>query len=333
MNESSRPTMQDVADRVGVSKATVSLVFRKAPGVGDKTREEVLKAAEELGYRMNRAAALMTARRSHLIGVVAQISNSFHAEIVESIVAAADVAGYEVVLGAVTPTHDEARVIETLIDFRCEGMLLVGPELESGVISRLGDRLPTVVIGRRVGAASVDVIRTNDGKGIAGVVDHLFGLGHRRIVHVAAGPGVIAKDRRSGFVTAMRRHDLPTERAVVDAGDFTEEAGMAAARRILRGDSPTAVVCANDRLAVGVLDVLRRAGVDVPGDVSITGYDDSVLARLSNVDLTTVSQQPKAQAEQAIEAVVGRLDGHRTVRVSSTLIPDLVVRATTAPAR
>ncbi|GAB88857.1 LacI family DNA-binding transcriptional regulator [Gordonia rhizosphera] len=333
MTKPSRPTMQDVADKVGVSKATVSLVFRKAPGVGEDTRREVLQAAEDLGYRMNRAAALMTARRSHLIGVAVEIGNAFHAEIVESIVAAADLAGYEVVLGAVTPTHDEQRVIETLIDFRCEGMLLLGPELETKAISELGERLPTVVIGRRISAGSVDVVRTNDGKGIAGVVDYLVGLGHHRIVHVAAGPGVIAADRRNGFLRAMRRHGLTTDGNVVDAGDFTEESGMRAGHTILAGELPTAVVCANDRLAVGVLDVLRRAGVEVPGDVSVTGYDDSVLARLSHVDLTTVSQQPKAQAERAIEAVVGRLDRARTERVSSTLVPELIVRATTAPPR
>ncbi|AZG46549.1 LacI family DNA-binding transcriptional regulator [Gordonia insulae] len=332
-NTSARPTMQDVADRVGVSKATVSLVFRKAPGVGEKTRQDVLRAADELGYRMNRAAALMTARRSHLIGVAAQIRNGFHAEIVESIVAAADLAGYEIVLGAVTPTHGEAKVIETLIDFRCEGMLLIGPELDSRVIAELGERLPTVVIGRRIGVASVDVVRTNDGRGIGGVVDHLVGLGHRRLVHVAAGPGVIAADRRTGFLRAMQRTGLVTDDAVIDAGDFTEEAGMAAGRIILGADLPTAVVCANDRLAVGVLDVLRRAGVDVPGDVSVTGYDDSVLARLSSVDLTTVSQQPRAQADRAIKAVVGRLDGRRTERWASTLVPELVIRATTAPPR
>src|SRR5262249_27903741 len=121
-NSQYRPTMQDIADKVGVSKALVSLVFRRAPGPSAETRERVFAAAEELGYRVNRTAALMTARRSHLIGVVADIRNSFHAEIVENIVAAADRAGYEVVLGAVTPTHSESRVIDTLLDFRCEGM-------------------------------------------------------------------------------------------------------------------------------------------------------------------------------------------------------------------
>ncbi len=330
---SNRPTMQDVADKVGVSKATVSLVFRKAPGVGDDTRRAVMAAADELGYRMNRTAALMTARRSHLIGVVAQIRNGFHAEIAEALVAAADRAGYEIVLGAVTPTHSETRVIGTLRDFRCEGMLLIGPELDSVVIEELSAEMPTVVIGRRMKASSVDVVRTNDGKGIAGMVDYLVGLGHRRIVHVAAGPGLIAADRRNGFLRALRRHGLSTDDAVVEADSFTEDAGMVATRTLLERPLPTAVVCANDRLAVGVLDVLRREGVAVPEQVSITGYDDSALARLSSVDLTTVSQQPRVQADYAIEAVVSRLDGGRVEQSTETLTPELVVRATTARPR
>uniref|UniRef100_UPI003D8E5DB8 LacI family DNA-binding transcriptional regulator n=1 Tax=Gordonia sp. B7-2 TaxID=3420932 RepID=UPI003D8E5DB8 len=325
-----RPTMQDVADRVGVSKATVSLVFRQAPGVGDATRRDVEQAAEELGYRRNRTAALMTARRSHLIGVVAQIRNSFHAEIAEYLVSAADLAGYEIVLGAVTPSHDESRVVETLLDFRCEGMLLVGPELDTRAISALGDRVPTVVIGRRTSSPTVDVIRTNDAKGISLVVDHLVELGHREIIHVAGGPGTIAADRRSGFLRALRRHGLAADAAVVEGGAFTEDAGIRAAQQILSRTLPTAVVCANDRLAVGLLDTLRRGGVDVPGEVSITGYDDSTLARLANIDLTTVSQQPQAQAQAAIADVVSRLDAGRTDRAASALTPELVIRSTTA---
>lgn len=332
-SSSNRPTMQDVADKVGVSKATVSLVFRKAPGVGDDTRRAVMAAAGELGYRMNRTAALMTARRSHLIGVVAQIRNSFHAEIAEALVAAADRAGYEIVLGAVTPTHGETRVVETLRDFRCEGMLLIGPELDTASIEEFAAEVPTVVLGRRIASAAVDVVRTNDGKGIAAVVDHLVGLGHTQIVHVAGGPGSIAADRRAGFLRALRHHGISADDALVEAESFTEDAGMAASRALLSRELPTAVVCANDRLAIGVLDELRRAGVAVPQQVSVTGYDDSVMARLSNVDLTTVSQQPHAQADRAVDAVVSRLDGHRTERSVVTLVPELVVRGTTSAPR
>jgi DNA-binding LacI/PurR family transcriptional regulator len=324
-----RPTMQDIADKVGVSKALVSLVFRKAPGPSDETRTRVFAAADELGYRVNRTAALMTARRSHLIGVMANIRNSFHAEMVEDIVEAADRAGYEVVLGAVTPTHGESKVIDTLLDFRCEGVVLLGPESTAGELNALGERLPTVVVGRRVSAESLDVVRAADGRGIAAVVDYLVGLGHRRLVHVSGGSGLIAADRRNGYLRAMRRHGLGD--AVVIDGEFTEHAGMIAAQGIMASALPTAVVCANDRIAIGMLDGLRRGGVEVPGQVSVSGYDDSLLAQLAHIDLTSVSQEPREQANRAVEAVVERLDGGRTARVSSVLAPRLVVRGTTAP--
>ena len=324
-----RPTMQDIADEVGVSKALVSLVIRKAPGPSEETRAKVLAAADALGYRVNRAAALMTARRSHLIGVMTDIRSSFHAEMVEDIVEAADRAGYEVVLGPVTATHGEARVIDTLLDFRCEAVILLGPESEVGTLTAMGTRLPTVVVGRRVASSSLDVVRAADARGIGLVVDHLVELGHERIVHVTGGSGSIAADRRQGYLRAMRRNGLEDRVQFID-GDFTENAGVDAAKALLTAaDLPTAVVCANDRSAVGVLDAMRRAGVDVPGRLSITGYDDSPLAQLGHIDLTSVSQAPREQANRAVEAVVERLDGGRTEPVSSVLVPQLIARGTT----
>ena len=123
-------TMQDVADHVGVSRALVSMVFRRVQGPSAETRQRVLDAAEKLGYRPNRSAALLSLRRSHLIGVMANIRNTFHAEMVEYMVGEADSFGYEVVLGAVTPTHGESAVVETLLDFRCEALILLGPEFD-----------------------------------------------------------------------------------------------------------------------------------------------------------------------------------------------------------
>lgn len=322
--------MQDIADRVGVSKASVSLVFRRAPGPSEETRQRVFAAAEELGYRVNRTAALMTARRTHLIGVTTDIRNSFHAEMVEDIVGAADRAGYEVVLGAVTPTHGEVKVVDTLLDFRCEALLLLGTELPADQLAELGTRLPTVIVGRRASVASLDVVRAADGRGIGAVVDHLVDLGHRAIVHVSGGPGLIAGDRRNGYLRAMRRHGLSDEVSVIE-GDFTESTGVTAAQTLLAGRRPTAVVCANDRIAIGMLDGLRRGGVDVPGEISVTGYDDSLLAQLAHIDLTSVSQEPAEQATRAVEAVVERLDRGRTSPVSAVMAPRLVVRGTTAP--
>jgi LacI family transcriptional regulator len=321
--------MQDVADKVGVSKALVSLVFRKAAGPSEQTRARVFAAAEQLGYRVNRTAALMTARRSHLIGVMTDIRNSFHAEMVEDIVEAADRAGYEVVLGAVTPTHGEPKVIDTLLDFRCEGVVLLGPESEAESLAALGRQLPTVIVGRRMTSTSLDVVRAADARGIGSVVDHLVGLGHQRIDHLTGGSGSIAADRRKGYLRAMRRNGLDQHVEFVD-GDFTENAGVDAAKALATADRlPTAVVCANDRSAVGLIDALRRSGVDVPGAVSVTGYDDSALARLGHIDLTSVSQAPREQANRAVEAVIERLDAGRIEPVSSVLMPQLVIRSTT----
>ncbi|MEW5812128.1 MAG: LacI family DNA-binding transcriptional regulator [Actinomycetota bacterium] len=325
--------MQDVADRVGVSKALVSLVLRKAPGPSAETRARVLTAAEELGYRVNRTAALMSARRTQLLGVTAEVRNTFHAELVEYIVSAADRAGYEVVLGAITPTHSESRVIETLLDFRCEGIILLGPVATPSELTKLSERVPVVSVGRRLSIPTLDVVRAADSRGLSAVVEHLVGLGHRRIVYVAGGSGSIRADRRDGYLRTMRRYGLGEHVSIID-GDFTEGSGIAAAEALLTSSElPTAVVAANDRMAIGILDTLRRAGVDVPREVSVTGFDNSPLARLSHLDLTTVSQAPLEQADRAVAAVTERLDAQRTEPVVAVLTPQLVVRSTTATAR
>jgi LacI family transcriptional regulator len=323
--------MQDVADNVGVSKALVSMVFRRVPGPSSETRQRVLEAADKLGYRPNRSAALLSLRRSHLIGVMANIRNTFHAELVEDIVAEADAYGYEVVLGAVTPTHGESAVVDTLLDFRCEALILLGPQLADAALAELGDKAPVVVVGRRVSCPSIDVVRTADGRGVGRVVDHLVELGHRRISHLSGGSGTIPSDRKAGYVRAMKRHGLADAIDIIE-GDFTEQAGIFAARQLLeRRDRPTAVCAANDRSAIGLLDELRRSGIEVPGGIAVAGYDDSVLARLAHIDLTTVSQQPRQQAERAVKAVVERLDEGRRDRLDVLLEPRLVTRNTTTP--
>ena len=232
MEKPERPTMQDIADKVGVSKALVSLVIRKAPGPSDETRRRVFAAADELGYRVNRTAALMTARRSHLIGVMANIRNSFHAEMVEDIVEAADRAGYEVVLGAVTPTHGESKVIDTLLDFRCEGVVLLGPESTAGELNALGERLPTVVVGRRVSAA-VAGRRAGGGRArhrVGGRSSRRSGTPPDR----ARVGRVWARSRRTGAtdICAPCGGTASATHVVID-GEFTENAGMTRRRGML----------------------------------------------------------------------------------------------------
>ena len=327
-----RPRLEDVAARVGMSPASVSMVLSGAPGPSAATRERVLAAAAELGYRPDRTASLLARRRTHLVGVLLEAGSAFHAELVEDLYEAAERQGYDVVLSAVTRTRDERRAVETLVDFRCEALVLLGPVAPAAQLAALGRQLPVVVIGRRVSADGVDVVRSADADGVGQAVDHLAGLGHRSIAHVDGGRGTIAADRRRGYRTAMRRHRLERHIRVI-GGDHTEAAGARAARLLLDEGRPlpTAVVAYNDHCALGLLDTLNRAGVEVPAEVSVVGYDDSSLSRLAHVNLTTVSQDARGQAEHAVAAAVERLDGGRTTPREVVLAPRLVVRGTTGP--
>lgn len=322
-----RPRLEDVAAAVGVSTASVSLVLRGIPGPSAATRERVLEAAARLGYRTDRAASLLARRRTHLVGVPVVLRDAFRAELAEELQLAADARGYTLALSAVTPAHDEARVVETLLDLRCEALVLLAPDLDPQDLRALAGRVPLVVLGRRVEPAGFDIVRAADEVGVAQAVDHLVALGHRDVVHVDGGDAPMAADRRAGFLAAARRHGLP---ARVVAGGWVEAAGARAAREMLdSGDLPTAVVAANDRCAIGVLDVFVRAGVRVPEDVSLVGYDDTDLAGLAHVGLTTVSQDAAAQAREAVGALVERLDEDRTEPREIVLPPRLVPRSST----
>jgi DNA-binding LacI/PurR family transcriptional regulator len=324
-----RPRLDDVAAEVGVSPATVSLVLRGMPGPSAVTRELVLAAAARLGYRPDRAASVLASRRSRSIGVVIDVSNPFHAQIVGDLHEAADRHRYDLVLSTVTRSRDERRAEETLLDSRCEALVLLGPEAPDEQLTALGRRLPVVVVGRPVRSFGVDVVRAADDEGVAQAVEYLVRLGHRRIAYVDGGPGAVAALRRRGYQRAMRRHQIPGESWVIRGGR-TESSGAGAAQALLdAGPIPTAVLAFNDRCAMGLIDTLVRAGVDIPGRISVVGYDDSPVARLAHIDLTTVSQNTEELTEHAVTALIERLDGGRTEDREVVVPPRLVIRGTT----
>ena len=327
-----RIRLDDVAAATGVSAATVSLVLRGINGPSEATRQRVSSAAERLGYRPDRAASLLASRRSRLVGVALDISNPFHGRLVQDVHAAAHRRGYQVVLSTVTRDQDERRAVETLLDSRCEALVLLGPTAPAAEVERLAGAVPVVLVGRHVTGAATDVVRTDDVLALDLAVAHLAAAGHDRIVHVDGGRGEVSTLRRRAYRRAMRQHGLADAALVVGGGD-TEAAGAAAALSLLGGVLPTAVVAFNDRCAVGLVDTFERAGKRVPTDVSVIGYDDSPLVRLGSIDLTTVGQDTATLTAHAIAMLLERLEDGRTEPREIVVAPHLVIGSTTAPPR
>lgn len=328
MTEQRPPTLQDVADRAGVSRALVSIVIRNAPGASEATRVRVRQVAAELGYRPDHRARLLAGRSSRLLGVTLALSNPFHADLIEAIYPAADALGYQVVLSAVTGRRTPRQAVDTLLDYRCEAALLIGPLPSAAELAELATQRPVLVVGQPSRAAGVDVVRAAGDHGLRLAVDHLVGLGHRRIWHLDGGRAPGAAERRTGYKRAMRSAGLAEESRVISAGQ-TEADGAATARELGAAPLPDAVVTYNDRCAVGLLDQFARLGIAVPAQLSVVGYDDSQVARLPYLQITTVSQDASALAGEAVRRAVARLAG--SIEPAELVVtPKLIVRDTTA---
>lgn len=327
-----RSRLQDVAERAGVSTASASLVLRDLPGPAVATREAVLRAAAQLGYRPDRAASLLARRRARLLGITAVVSNPFHAELLEEIQSVAYGRGYDLLVSPMTRVTGQRRAIETLLDSRCEAILLAGPVLPAAELARLSADRVVVAIGVVQTVAGMEVVRAADDRGVQAGVEHLAGLGHRDIAFVEGPRGGIATLRRRGFRNGVRRHVGTRHVRLVPGGDREGDGGRAA-QRLLHGDPPTAVMAYNDRCALGVVEELRRQGLSVPGDVSVVGFDDNPVARLGTVDLTTISQVPEQMAALAVQLAVERIETDRPASREHVLEPRLVVRHTTGPVR
>ena len=328
-----RPTMEDVAARAGVSRALVSIVFREVPGASARTRERVLKAATDLGYEPDRRASRLGRSRTRMIGVVFGFGGDFHAEVVDGIYAAADEHDYEIVLSAATQRRSETVAAQALLAERCEGVILIGPQLAPAQITELAGRIPTVVLLRHLRSSTVDVVRTDEEIGMTLLVDHLKRLGHERILHVDGGRAAGAAQRRQAYTKAMRTYALTPDTI---AGGLNEEAGAAGADAILQRvprAQPTAIAAFNDRCALGVLHALHGSGISVPHDLSLTGFDDIAAAGYNHIDLTTIRQDADQLGSQAIVRLRSRLDDNDDPSPPCLIPPRLTVRRTTAPPR
>jgi DNA-binding LacI/PurR family transcriptional regulator len=323
-----RPTIHDVAALSGVSKSTVSNVMRDAAGVSPATRVRVREAVETLGYRPNAAARNLVQRRTNLIGVVVwDLANAFDAELVKRIERHASAHSYTTVV-CNTGGHPEleASRIEALLEQRVDGIALLDFTGDRAVLSRLlADRVPVVMVS--CWADYADCVAVDDQAGIGLAVDHLVELGHERIGYVSHPfmDGSTRRARAEAFERALLQRGLPP------SGECDEDAIV---ERLRGADRPTALVAATDHVAVRLIERLEAAGIAVPGDVSLVGFDGIAIGALSRIALTTIAQPGDELARQAVALLLNRIArGHDAAPEQRRLEPTLVARASTAPPR
>ena len=322
--------MTDVAERAGVSRALVSIVFRDVPGASEQTRARVRAAAAELGYAPDRRARLLSRRRTRVLGVTFALGHEFHADLLAGLYRAAAAHDQELALSGTTGDRDEDEAVADLLALRCDALLLLGSTLPEAGLARLASAVPVVVVARGTQAPGADVVRTDDVAGAALAARHLLDLGHERLVHVDGGTAAGADERRRGFAAAV--DGAGRGPVVTTAGGLTEDDGAAAAGRLLAaGPLPTGLVVFNDQSTVGLMDVLQQAGRRWPEDVSVVGYDDSPVARSRWARLTTVRQDVDALARLAVLRAVERVEGPELPARKDLVAPSLVVRGSTGP--
>jgi DNA-binding LacI/PurR family transcriptional regulator len=329
------PTIIDVAARAGLSKSVVSRVMRGEASVSNASRAAVMSAAEELGYRANLVARSLVQRRTHNVGVVvSDLHNIFFAEVLDGLYSAAAQLGYRALI--TTGNRDpvaEQRALEQLLELRAEGVVLAGSRIAAEAVAAAARTVPIAVVGSNLRLPGVDVVVDDDFRGAALAVEHLVALGHRDVALIDGGMGAGAAERRAGYESTMIAAGLEAH-VRIEVGDFTEGGGYEGGRRLLRGKRrPTAIFASNDQSAVGALNAINEAGLSVPDDVSLIGYDNTALAALRHISLTTIHQPRKQIGEIALKAVVRRIDSPGLPARRHVLAPKLVVRATTAPPR
>lgn len=328
-----RPSIADVALRAGVSRAAVSKVIRNAYGVSPDMRRRVEATISELGYRPRVAARAMRGA-SFTIGLqIPHIGNDFFSQIVEGATTGLAASGYQLIIAPGLGYRNEPDVLNALVDRQVDGIIAIPDQTTVDRLERLAEQVPVVAIGRHDHARAYDTVCGDDRAGIDLVMDHLLGLGHRRITHVtlpSLGDRTPHAIRAAGYrsrILELGREPQIVRTHTADRGSYE------ATQALLASDPPpTAIVAGHDTLAVDVLRAVADAGLDAQ-DVSVVGYDNIELARHPLVSLTTVDQFGVSMGMAAIELLMERIRDGRTSPTYHRVDPELRVRGSSRPPR
>jgi len=330
-------SLEEVAKRAGVSTATVSRVLNNLEIVRPATRARVLKAIAELNYQPNLHARTLAGGRSNTIGMIASnLENPFFFDVFRSLEARARQRGYEVVVAHTE--YDPERLVRSvrlMIGRRVAGLAVVVSEMDPALIKELhAARTPCVFYDVGKPQERMTNIRVNYRHGIERLVEYLHDLGHHRLAfvghHATLGP---TSEREAAFVTGVKKFAPEIEWRTEADRDSFEGGRMAAMRLLTAGFHPTAIVCVNDIMAIGVLRALRERGLRVPDDVSVTGFDNIRLAEYCEPPLTTVHIPRDEVGRLAFAALVPDKEAPNISGQEIVIEPEVVLRSSTARAK
>jgi LacI family transcriptional regulator len=327
--------LEDVAKHAGVSIATVSRVLNKAGPVKNTTRARVLKAVRELKYHPNLHASTLAGGKSRTLGmIVSNLENPFFLDIFRALESDAHRQGYEVVVA--NTDYIPRRLVSSvhlMIGRRVAGLAVIVSEMEPSLLQELVEsNLPIVFYDVGTPTGNISNIKVNYQKGIQKTVEYLYTLGHRRMAFVGHHTGLEPLlDRKVSFVETMKRYAGQVEFTAV--ADRDGPAGGRQATRTLLGldFKPTAIICVNDYMALGVLTALREHGLEVPRQVSVTGYDNISLSQYAFPPLTTVNIPRERIGHLSFEALVPQRDEDQVQGREILIDPELVIRESTGP--
>jgi DNA-binding LacI/PurR family transcriptional regulator len=326
----SKPDRMDihaVARLAHVSIATVSRTINHIPTVNPKLTKRVWEAIRELNYFPNTQARALVSGRSRMLGlIVSEITNPFFPELIQGFEDVAVENGYEILIGSTNYEADRMqRCIRRMVERNAEGVAVMTFGIEQPLLDQLADRnVPLVFVDLAPNRPGMSVLKVDYHNGIRQGVQHLAALGHRRIAFVS-GPQRLhsAQSRLAAFKKALGECGIPVDETLMIEGDHTMEGGMASAQKLMATkDLPTAIMCSNDMLAIGVLHQLSRSGLRVPDDVSIIGFDDIHMAAMMIPPLTSIQMSRTDIASAAVSALRGHLEGSpkREYRIDTRLV-------------
>lgn len=325
--------IKKIAELASVSIATVSRVINNKPGVRDDVRKRVEKIIQDLDFRPNLMARGLVQRRSNVIGLMVPRFDGYYSERVEAILKVCHENGYGVMIASAQADYeDELDNLSILYEKHVEGLIFFAAHWTQELnilIRKISEKTPVVMVDQVIEELNIPSILQDNYNGSRQAVQYLIECGHRRIAYIAAPPSdPEGKKRQDAFCDTMKEHGIPVDKRLIRQGLYSIESGYKEVEKLLDepGDLPTAIFTANDNMAIGAINCLIKRGFNVPGDISVVGFDDIVVARHFNPALTTVRQDQVAVGTQAAELLLEYVKTKR-VRIKKVILTqELIIR-------